>query len=96
VPVLAFMEEINALTLDRFRIFLSQCQRRQVRLMPQGMAKRKQNTSYYSIKSVYHPYTCAALNTTDVGSRDDIRFWRVEWRFPCISEDTESRLFSER
>jgi len=93
------LEEINAMTLDRFRIFLSQCRRRQVRvrLLPQGMAKRKQNTSYYSIKSVYYLYACPALNATDVGSRDDIMFWRVEWRFPCISEeDTESRLFSER
>jgi hypothetical protein len=38
----------------RFRIFLNQCRRRRVRvhLLPQGMAKRKQNTSYYSIKCV--------------------------------------------
>jgi hypothetical protein len=38
----------------RFRIFLYQCRRRRVRvqLLPQGMAKRKQNTSYYSIKCV--------------------------------------------
>lgn len=43
--------------MARFRIFLSQCRRRRVRvqLLPQGMAKRNQNTSYYSIKCVSSP-----------------------------------------
>lgn len=44
--------KMNSIISKRFRIFLYQCRRRRVRvqLLPQGMAKRKQNTSYYSIK----------------------------------------------
>ncbi len=95
--------------MARFRIFLSQCRRRRVRvqLLPQGMAKRNQNTSYYSIKCVSSPTGrlkaphpakgCSNGKQEDSQqtfvNRDDTMLWRVEWRFPCAAD---SKLFSDR